>query len=414
MPLMTPQGLLRLPLLLALFALGGAVPASAGDLPWVATWYASPSPGRAPTAVLQDVTVREIVHTSAGGKAVRIRLSNAYGTKPVRLDDVQIALRDTGAGVRAGSSVRLTFQGSSEVSIAPGAFVLSDPVAFDAPEATDLAVSLHVPGPAAPTTAHDWRRNAVYVASGDVSGAATITPIAAPGGAEGILWLDEVEVAGGKADRTVVAFGDSITDGVGPEPDSNATWPDVLYARLRAAKIERFSIANAGIGGNRLLHDGMWPPFGATALARFDRDVLAQPNVKAVILLIGINDIGQVGAGAPADETVTAEDLERALSQLAERAHERGIKVYAGTLTPFKPTAFKGYYDDQKDVVRQAVNRWIRSAKVFDGVADFDKALEDPAAPGQMRAAFDSVDHLHPSAAGDRAIAEAIPLGWFR
>jgi lysophospholipase L1-like esterase len=188
----------------------------------------------------------------------------------------------------------------------------------------------------------------------------------------------------------------------------------VLYARLRDAKIERYSVANAGIGGDRLLHDGSWPPFGTAALARFDRDVLAQPNVKAVILLIGINDIGQVGAGAPAEEQVSAEDLERGLAQLAERAHERGIRVYAATLTPFKPTAFKGYYSDEKDVVRRAVNGWIRQAKVFDGVADFDKALEDPSAPGQLRPAFDSVDHLHPSAAGDKAMAEAIPLDWFR
>jgi lysophospholipase L1-like esterase len=397
-------------------ALAAASGASSAELAWVPTWYASAEPSPAPTVMLKDQTIREVVRTTAGGRWVRIRLSNAYGTTPLHIAGASLALRDGGGKIRPGSSARLSFQGAKDVTVAPGAYVLSDPLAYEVPAQTDLAVSLYVSDPATTTTAHIVQRNAVYFAQGEATGEATLTPAAAPGTGQAWLWLDEVEVAGSKADRAVVAFGDSITDGVGPAADTDTTWPDVLYARLRAAGLERTAVINAGLGGNRLLHNGSWAPFGVAGLARFDRDVLAQPNVRAVIVLIGINDIGQPGQGAPLDEQVSAEDLEHGLAQLAERAHQKGLRIYVGTLTPFKVAIFPGYWSEPKDATREAVNRWIlaNAAKTFDGVVDLSRALEDPAAPDRMRPAYDSGDHLHPNAAGDRAIAEAIPLSWFR
>ena len=398
----------------ALVILGAASATSSAEPAWIPTWYASPAPTPSPAAVVKNETIREIVRTSAGGRSVRIRLSNAYGTLPLHIDGASLALRDGGSRIRAGSSARLEFQGAEGVTIAPGAYVLSDPLAYEVPAQTDLAISLYVQGSAAAATGHLIQRKAVYYAAGDATGETALTPQADPGTGQTGLWLEEVEVAGSKAAKAVVAFGDSITDGVGPAADTNETWPDVLYGRLRAAGLDRTAVVNAGIGGNRLLHNATWAPFGIAGMARFDSDVLAQPNVGAVIVLIGINDIGHPGQGAPLSEQVSTEELEHGLMQLAERAHEKGIRIYVGTLTPFAVTTIPNYYSDQKEQARQALNRRIASSKAFDGVVDLSRALEDPAAPGHMRPEYDSGDHLHPSAAGDRAIAEAIPLGWFR
>jgi hypothetical protein len=238
---MTTSNLFRAISLAAALALAGASAGAsaawAAGPKWVPTWSASPAPSRA-AAVLQNETVREIVHTTAGGREVRLRLSNAYGATPLRIDAVSLALRDADARIRPGSSVRVTFQGAGAVTVAPGGYVLSDPVAFEVPAQADLAVSLYVAGPAIATTAHDLQRDAVYFAQGDATGdataAAAFTPVAAPATGSAWLWLDQVEVAGSDAQGAVVAFGDSITDGAGPAPGTHAAWPDVLYARLRA------------------------------------------------------------------------------------------------------------------------------------------------------------------------------------
>ena len=411
---MTTAHLFKAISLATVLALAGASAGWAAEPTWVASWSASPAPSRAPNAVLQNETVREIVHTTAGGREVRLRLSNAYGTAPLRLDAVSLALRETGASIRPGSSAPVTFQGERAVTIAPGAFVLSDPLTFEVPAQSDLAVSLYVAGPASASTAHDFQRDAVYFVPGDATEAAAITPTARAGHRPGVA---------------VAGSGGGLRLGRGGRggrvrrldhrrrrapAETHGAWPDVLYARLHEAGVTRFSVVNAGIGGDRLLHPGTLAFFGDAGLARFDRDVLAQPNVRAVIIYLGINDIGHVGAGVGPEQYVSAEDLGHGLAQLAERAHEQGVKVYVATLAPFKPCTIPGYYSETKEAERQALNAWIRQAKVIDGVADFDRALEDPAAPGQMRPLYDFGDHLHPSAAGHRALAEAVPLDWFR
>ncbi len=395
---------------------GAAPPAAAmtqTDFHWVPTWCASPAPNADPVPTLSDVTVRQIVHTSAGGHDVRIRLSNAYGTQPLHIDAEAVARRASGSAIIAGSSAPVTFAGQSDVTVAPGAYVLSDPLAFDVPARADLAVSLYVAAPTPADTVHGTQRDAVYAAPGNVVNAVTLPAETTLPTGQDWLWLSEVEVAHSPASQTVIAFGDSITDGYRLKPDSNTTWPDQLATRFAAAGLP-LAVVNGGISGNRLLHNGQWAPFRVAGLARFDRDVLAQPNVKAVIVLIGINDIGQVVKGVNDKEFVSAKAIEHGLVQLAERAHERHIQIYAATLTPFAVTTIKNYYSKKKDVERQAINAWIRRNTVFDGVIDFDRAVEDPAAPGQMLPAYDSGDHLHPSAAGDTAMANAVPLDLFR
>jgi len=406
--------IMRTVITLAVAAALAASPVAAKDKQvWLPTWFAPSEPVADAPAMLGDTTVRQIVHTSAGGDMVRVRVSNAFGATALHIDNVAIATRTDGANVVAGSSVPLTFAGKADVTVPAGAYMLSDPVPFTVVPQSDLAVSIHVAGPAPVSTVHLQQRNAIYYAAGDATAAETFPTAAPPSQTDWTPWLSEVEVAGSKARATLVVFGDSITDGAGPAKDSNQTWPDLLYDRFRKAGI-KLSIANAGISGNRLLHNGAWVTFGVNGVARFDTDVLAQPGVKAVIVLIGINDIGHPGSNAPLDETTPPEVMETGLMQLAARAHEHGLKIYAATMTPFKDTVFENYYSDAKEAQRQAVNTWIRSNTVFDGYADLDRALDDPVRPGHMRPEYDSGDHLHPSAAGDAAIAAAIPLEWFR
>ena len=214
----------------------------------------------------------------------------------------------------------------------------------------------------------------------------------------------------------VVAFGDSITDGARSTVDANRRWPNILANRLAERHGgKKIGVLDAGIGGNRILHDATANVrFGVNALARFDRDVLAQPGIKYVIVLEGINDLGHAGTSAPASETVSADDLIAGLKQMIERAHERGIKIFGATLTPFEGTAFPGYFTPEKEVKRKAVNEWIRTSKAFDGVVDFEKAVRDPDHPDRMKAAYDGGDHLHPGDAGYKAMGDAIDLSLFK
>jgi len=386
---------------------------------WVVTWGASPAPQlpleemRAAKLEFANQTLREIVHTSIGGAAVRVRLSNAYGREPVEIGAAHIALRAQGSGTVAGSDRALTFSGRTAVSIPPNALVLSDPVKLNVPAAGDLAISVFLPKAATGAGIHYSAQQTSYIGPGDLTGAASISEAAT---VTSWVFLTGVDVLAPESASAVVAFGDSITDGARSTVDANRRWPNILADRLLAQRSRKnVAVLDAGIGGNRILHDATANVrFGVNALARFDRDVLAQPGVKYVIVLEGINDLGHSGSSAPESETVSAEDLIAGMKQMIERAHERGLKIFGATLTPFEGTVFKGYFTPEKEVKRKALNEWIRTGKAFDGVIDFEKAVRDPNHPDRMLAAYDGGDHLHPGDAGYKAMGEAIDLSLFK
>jgi lysophospholipase L1-like esterase len=407
---------------------------------WVGTWGTAPAgpPLAAQTQTFNDQTLRLIVHSSIGGKSVRIRVANTFGTTPLRIGEAHVALRQGGSSIVAGSDRPLTFSGNRSITIPPGAPVLSDPVDLDVPALSDLAISLHLPGSVQATTIHGSAFQTNYVSlPGNFTGAATF-----PTERTIASWpfLTEVDVnAPGAA--SIVALGDSITDGANTTRDTNQRWPDLLALRLQTARDvfggaaagkqdgkplantpgliawgTSLGVVNRGIGGNRLLRDpGEQPLFGRAALERFDRDVIATAGVRYMVVLIGINDIGHPGTGTiPASEEPTAGELIAGYRQLIARAHAKGIAVYGATLTPFEGTVFPGYYSPEKEQIRQGVNNWIRSGDEFDGVIDFDRAVRDPSHPTRMLPAYDSGDHLHPNDLGMQAMANAIPLQLFR
>jgi lysophospholipase L1-like esterase len=374
---------------------------------WVGTWAASPAGAGTPTQ-FDKQTLREIVHTSIGGSRVRVRLSNAFGAQPLVIGAAHVALRSSGSSV--ASDHALTFSGQTSFSIPAGALALSDPVALEVRAASDVAVSIYLPAATPGATAHASAQQTSFVAPGDLTGAVDLPATAVK--ITSWPFLAGVDVSGSRKMEAIVAFGDSITDGARSTNDANTRWPDVLAQRLHA----KFAVLNQGIGGNRVLHDGTGrlAAVGQSALARFDRDVLAQPGVKYVIVLEGINDIGFPGAVGGESEEVTADQIIAGLQQLVERAHERGLRIFGGTLTPFEGTTIPKYYAPEREPKRQAVNQWIRTSKAFDAVIDFEKAVQDPSHPTRILAQYDSGDHLHPSDAGYKAMAGAIDLKLFR
>ena len=387
---------------------------------WIATWGDSPAPQLADEAKMRDAklmfanqTLREIIHTSVGGDSVRVRLSNAFVKTAVEIGAVHIAVRSNGAGIVAGSDRALTFSGRGSFSIPPDAIELSDPVSLNAPAGGDLAISIFLPQSTMGAGIHYSAMQTSYVGPGNLTSAASF-----PDGAGTFtswIFLSGVDVMAPQTASTLVAFGDSITDGARSTTDANHRWPDIVAARLATRRGSKIGVVDAGIGGNRILHDAATNvAFGVNALARFDRDVIAQPGVKYIIVLEGINDLGHPGSSAPDSEDVTADDVIAGLKQLIARAHEKGIRIFGGTLTPFEGTVFKGYYTPEKEAKRQAINEWIRTGKAFDGVVDFDKATRDPAHPGKMLPAYDGGDHLHPGDAGYEAMGKAVDLALFK
>jgi lysophospholipase L1-like esterase len=402
-------------LLLILFA-----QAAAAQTHWVGTWGAAPSPQlstaemESQKLVFRDQTLREIVHISIGGDTVRVRLSNSFGAEPVEIGAAHLAVRASGSGVALATDRALTFSGRTHVEIPAGAIVVSDPIQLKVAPAADLAVSLYLPKAAIGGGVHYSAQQTSYVATGDATAAVSLDN---PATITSWVFLTGVDVLAPAAAGSIIAFGDSITDGARSTADTNHRWPDILAARLLARK-SRMAVVDMGIGGNRILHEGAAskrPQFGINALARFDQDVLSQPGVRYLMILEGINDIGHAGSSAPASEAVTAEDIIAGLTQMIERAHEKGIKVIGATITPFEGDGNikRGYWTPEKAKVREAVNSWIRSGKSFDGFVDFDKAVRDPANPSKILPAFDSGDQLHPGDAGYKAMGEAVSLTLF-
>ena len=402
-------------IILCALALAQAAPAAAPDH-WVASWGAAQQiPEKdnllAP-ADMQDATLRQIVHLSIGGSKVRVRFSNAFGGQALVIDAAHIARSADKATPRIVPATDhvLTFDGHPAVSIPPGAEYLSDPVTLDAPALSSLTVSFHLPEAPAGQTGHPGSRATSYYIHGDHTADADL-----PGAGRIDHWyqLTGVEVAAAPAAAAIVAFGDSITDGHGATTNGDDRWPDLLAARLQGSSAtRRFSVVNVGIGGNRLLTAGNGP----NALARLDRDVFARPGAKVMLVLEAINDLGKLSredVRTPAQHAQLVADLIAAYRQMILRAHGQGIKVVGCTVTPYVGS---DYYhpDGPSEADRQALNRWIRTSGAFDAVVDFDAAVRDPAHPERMVAAYDSGDHLHPSAAGYKVMANAIPLGIFR
>ncbi len=382
---------------------------------WTGTWAASPCPPPAPgertqPLLLHNESLRLIVHTSIGGDAVRIRLSNTFGKAPLKIGAAHIGLRDSGSRIRTGTDHTLHFSGRSFIEIPAGASVLSDPESLSVPAMADLAVSLYVPGDVTDVTLHQlalqtsYRTNGDTTAEADWASATTIN-----------TWpyLTEVEVTSRQPQRAIVAIGSSTTDGYHSTPDANRRWPDVLAQRLQATPATRgIALLNQGVSGNRVMHDGRGPSgaaYGPSAIARFDRDVLAMAGVDTMIMMEGGNDINHPGGSAPIEETITPDDLIVGYKQIIARAHEHGIRVILGTIMPFEGSV-PAAVQPERERFRLAVNQWILNNHDADGVIDFATTITDPAHPARFAPQFDSGDHLHPNDAGYKAMADHIDI----
>jgi lysophospholipase L1-like esterase len=372
----------------------------------VATWTASPYDAPRPprdsvdrTPTLYHQTLRLVVHTSIGGDHARIRLSNEYGDRPLVIGAAHLAVRDSGDAIAPATDRALTFGGRASVRMLPGAVVYSDPVALEVPALRDLAVSLYLADSSRLSTRHPLALQTSYVGAGDATAARSFAPDTTIA-----IWpfLVGVDVTNPAAAGVIVTLGNSITDGALSTRDANARWPNVLAERLLRSGEPPRGVVNAGISGGRVLTYGAGP----SALARFDRDVLAVPGVTHVIVLEGINDIGR----SPVDG-VTTEDLIFGYRQLIARAHDRGVTIIGATLTPAGP---RRNFSPAQEAIRAAVNRWIRTSGEFDAVIDFDAVTRDPADPLRFLPAYDSGDHLHPGDAGYRAMGDAVDLTLFR
>ena len=403
--------------LLSLIFSTSPVQAANADTTWLASWTASPQavwgsdfvlPANVP-AVLRGHTVRQVARLSVGGPRVRIVLSNAYGKVPLRIGAATVALAANGSAIEAASLRTLTFAGQPAATMAPGAPLVSDPVDLAVPDLARLTVSVHLPQPSPTATFHWDGRETAWFAPHDRTRAARIDE--AQTGVQTTtvrLLLSAIEVEAAPGAQAVAILGDSITDGASASLGMDARWPDFLAERLAPQGV---AVINAGISGARLLSDGM----GENALARFERDVLAQPGVRTVVVLLGINDISWPGtAFAPREQRPTLAELKAGYAQLLAQARRRGVRVIGATVTPFEGalpgTPLSDYYQPEKELLRQQLNAWIRGSGQFDAVLDFDALARDPAHPLRLLPAYDSGDHLHPGDAGNRALAEGIDL----
>ncbi|WPG40149.1 SGNH/GDSL hydrolase family protein [Variovorax sp. EBFNA2] len=399
---------------LALSFAAAATASVAGPTHWSPSWMAATQPLWDERFVLplgiparfERQTLRQVARLSIGGTRLRVVISNEGGTMPLHISAARVARHASGSAIVEGTDRVLRFGGRTDVTVPPGARLVSDPVDLALPALSEVAVSLYLPTPSQPAGFHFDARQTLYIADGDQSAATRLPASATP-------WSTRVYVSGlivetPQAPVTVVALGDSITDGNGSTPGAHTRWPDALAERLAPRGV---GVLNAGISGGRLLKDGM----GRAALERAGRDVFAQPGVRAMVVLLGTNDIGWPGGPfAPHEPVVRAEEVIQGFRQLIEMAHAHNVRIVGATIPPneraLEGTPLAGHHSPEKDTVRQTVNRWIREGGAFDAVVDVDALLRDPARPARLKTAMDSGDHLHPGDAGYKAMAAAIDL----
>jgi lysophospholipase L1-like esterase len=390
--------------------------AAANAAVWVASWGTSqqvPEPQNAlSTEDLRDATVRQIFHLSVGGRALRLHLSNAFGTEALHFTSVHVArpLSSSSSAIDVASDRPLTFAGITDVEVPPGAEFLSDPLDFPVAPLSDLAVTFHLDAPPARQTGHPGSRATSYYVHGDFVSAANLIE---PKHVDHWYQVAGIDVQTGPGGAAIAVIGDSITDGHGATTNGNDRWTDVLARRLQDSPSTRnIGVSNQGIGGNHLLTDGLGP----NVLSRFDRDALAPAGVQWVIVFEGVNDLGGL---ARLDEVTAAEHASlvrrvvAAYQQVIARAHAHGLRVYGATITPYVGSTYY-HPGPMSEADRQAVNQWIRTGGHFDALIDFDAVVRDPQHPDQLLPIYDCGDHLHPSPAGFKAMGDAVPLDLFR
>lgn len=397
---------------LALAGCTGLTPRPPASADWVAAWGSAqlaqaPAAGAAP---LRDVSLRQVVRTTVAGSSLRVRVSNLFGREPLVLGAAGVALLQPGTEggrprLRPETLQPLSFDGRQGLSLAPGAEAWSDPVALPLPRVADVAVQLHIVAAPAQATAHPGSRISSWTLPGNQAQVADWHDATAR---DGWWHLAAVDVAGAVPQPVLVAIGDSITDGYGVPAGSYQRWTDALTRRL-AAQQRAAAVVNTGIGGNRILQDGLGPRL----LGRFERDALSRSGVTHVMLLEGVNDLGgshRQRVTTPASRAALLAELQQGLTALAAQARGRGVCLFVGTVMPYGGS---GYYQPQpeNEADRQALNAWMREPGRFDGVVDFDALARDPARPSHLKRELDN-DGLHPSMAGYQAMADAFPVEW--
>lgn len=377
------------------------------NLNWVGTWGTAqqlveprnmpPEPG------LSNNTLRQVVRVSIGGERLRVRFSNEYSSKPVTLRAVHIANSAGGSSIDSNTDTALSFDGKSMTTIDPGSIVTSDPFQYTLKPRSDVAITIYFGDTSPDVTGHPGSRTTSYIQSGNM-----VNAVSLPDAAKTDHWyiLDSIEAMAPESSRAIVVIGDSITDGRGSGTNKQNRWPDELARRLQEKTVtSNIAVINMGIGGNCVLRDCL----GSAAMTRFENDVIQQKGVQWLIILEGINDIGQSQGEKAAAEV--AKKLLEAYEQMIDLAHNKGILVYGATLLPFGESFYDGKW---REAARQTVNDWIRNSNRFDAVIDLDRALSDPENPTHMLPAADTGDHLHPNEAGHRMMAEAVDLELFK
>jgi lysophospholipase L1-like esterase len=394
---------LALPIAFAIVACGGD---SSPPQTWTASWYGAPQAYNEPPLAgnaaksFQNQTFRQTMYVSQGGTGLRIRVSNLLGTSPLSVTSMRVARSAGESSIDAASDKAVTFGGQASVTIPIGQEIYSDSVDFVVAPLSSLAISTYFSGSAAFETVHSLGLQSNYVATGNVASAAAITPTET---LSRFAWVTGIDVYTPSVNKVIVTFGDSITDGYNSTPNKNNRYPNYLSRTLLSSSNKNFSVVNAGISGNRWSFNGIGP----NGNDRFSRDVLDRTGATHVVALLGINDFGIPSLLGNAAEQVTAAQIIQSITTAAAASKAKGVKFYAGTLTPFAGTTIPGYYTALGEAKRQEVNAFIRTTALIDGFIDFDLAIRDPANPTAMLGKYDSNDRLHPNDAGYEAMAIA-------